>query len=113
MKREADVYLQDILESINLIQEYVSDLSEAEFLQHRQIQDSIVRRFEIIGEAVKQIPDEFKAKHTDIPWRDIAGMRDILIHEYFGIKWKRIWDTIKNDLPAFKKQLEKIHGTKK
>lgn len=72
------------------------------------MKDAIIRRLEIIGEAVKNIPDDFKDKHPDVPWKEIAGMRDILIHEYFGVNLERVWKTAKEDLPEFKKTVSEI-----
>lgn len=107
-KRDAGVYLDDIRESITKIEEYTCDISEDNFFESGQIQDSVVRRLEIIGEAVKNLPPEFKKKYPDIPWRDIADTRNILIHEYFGVNIERVWLVVKNDLPDLKKKLEKI-----
>jgi len=67
-----------------------------------QLQDSVIRRIEIIGEAVRNIPWEIKQKYPDIPWKDIVGMRDILIHQYFGVDLKLTWKTVKNDIPKLK-----------
>lgn len=72
------------------------------------MQDAVVRRFEIIGEATKNIPLKVKKEYPDIPWRQMAGMRDMLTHEYFGIVMKRIWDTTQKDLPKLKKQIAKL-----
>ena len=68
----------------------------------------MLRRLEIIGEAVKNIPDDFRAKYPDIPWRQIAGMRDVLIHAYFGVNLRRVWKVIKEDLPEIKLKILKI-----
>ena len=115
MKRDLRLYLQDILESISAIEEYTGKLSEKEFLSKQQVQDAVIRRFEIIGEAVKKVDENFKREHSGVPWKEIAGMRDVLIHEYFGVNLKRVWLVIKNDLPAFKKEvakgIEKIENT--
>ena len=67
-----------------------------------------MKRLEVIGEAVKNIPDDFKEEYPDIPWKKIAGMRDILIHQYFGINLKRVWKTIKEDLPQLKAKITQI-----
>lgn len=107
MTRDLRLYLQDILESISAIEEYTRKLSEKEFLSKQQVQDAVLRRFEIIGEAVKKVDENFKREHSDVPWKEIAGMRDILIHEYFGVNLKRVWLVIKNDLPVFKKEITK------
>jgi len=85
MKKDTKIFLEHILESINLIEEYMQDKTKTEFLETKQLQDAVIRRIEIIGEAVKNIPDDIKEKYKDIPWRNIMGMRDILIHQYFGV----------------------------
>jgi uncharacterized protein with HEPN domain len=105
------LYISDIIESIAKIEEYTSNISEADFLKSTQSQDSVVRRIEIIGEAVKRIPAEFRDKHPDIPWKKIAGMRDILAHEYASVLMKRVWKVAKEDIITLKSQIEKIAKT--
>ena len=102
------VYIEDILESIEKIEEYIRDVNENDFNKNTQIQDSIFRRLEVIGEAVKNITPEFRDKYPDIPWKKIAGMRDILIHEYFGVNLERVWKVIKEDLIELKKNILKV-----
>lgn len=102
MKKDIRVYIDDILESIMKIEEYVNPISEDEFNRNTLVQDAVFKRLEIIGEAVKNIPIEVKDGNTEIPWKEIAGMRDILIHQYSGVKLERIWMVIKKDLPTLK-----------
>jgi len=83
------------MESIEKIEEYTSNVDEEEFYENSFVQDAVLRRLEIIGEAVKNIPEDFRTKYPDIPWRQIAGMRDVLIHAYFGVNLRRVWKVIK------------------
>ena len=99
------VFIHNILESIELINEYVKDVNMKEFLLSTQTQDSVIRRLEIIGEATKKISMSFRERYPDIPWKLMAGMRDILIHEYFGVDSVLVWNTIKNDLPMLEEAL--------
>lgn len=113
MRRDLKVYFIDILESIERIEEYTKDISEKEFYMNVQLQDSILRRLSIIGEAVKNISSDIKEKYPMVPWKQIAGMRDILIHKYFGVNLKRVWSVIEKDLPELKETVQKIeksHG---
>jgi len=105
MSREFKAYLKDILESIQKIEKYSTGLSFNKFASNGLVQDGVVRNLEIIGEAVKNIPDEIKDKENNIDWRKIAGLRDILIHAYFGIDVDIIWDIIKNKIPELKKEI--------
>ena len=107
MRKEIKVYLEDILESIQKIKEYTAGVDFAEFDDNTQHQDAVIRRLEIIGEAVKGLPSELKAKYPDIPWKQIAGMRDILIHEYAGVSLKRVWKVVTDDLGPLKKVASK------
>ncbi len=82
------------------------------FASNDAMQDAVMRRLEIIGEAVKHLPDEMKDKYPNIPWKNIAGMRDVLIHEYAGVQIERVWRTAKDDLPPLKQVILKSIGKK-
>jgi uncharacterized protein with HEPN domain len=110
VKKDLKVFLSHILESIHLVEEYSKGMTQAKFLKSRSLQDAIIRRLEIIGEAVKNLPSSFKVKHPDIPWKQIAGMRDILIHEYFDVDLLLTWTVVKHELPVIKKKLTKIQS---
>jgi uncharacterized protein with HEPN domain len=108
MKRDLKLFIEDILENINLIEDSTRGLSVKQFESNRLIIDATLRRLEIIGEAVKNLPDSFKNKHLTIPWKDIAGFRDKLTHAYFGVLLERVWNIIDKDLHSLKKEIEKI-----
>ena len=107
-KRKPDVYFQDILESIDHIQRFLDGVSEDEFYENVEKQDAVLRRLEIIGEAVKHLPEGIRKNHSDIPWRQIAGMRDIIIHEYFGITLEMVWIVATEDILDLKRKVEEI-----
>ncbi|MFQ6107213.1 MAG: DUF86 domain-containing protein [Thermoplasmata archaeon] len=108
MKRDISVYVQDIIESITRIEDYTRNVTEEEFYENTQVQDAVLRRLEIMGEAVKNIPDETKERHKGIPWKEIAGLRDILIHGYFGVNLKRIWKVVKEDIPELRVRILEV-----
>jgi len=85
VKKDVKILIEHILECIDLIERYTENKTKKDFLESLQLQDSVIRRLEIIGEATKNIPVEIKRKYPDVPWKKVAGRRDILIHEYFGI----------------------------
>lgn len=107
-KREVKLYLEDIKSSIRKIEEYIKNLTFDEFVGNDMVIDAVVRNLSVIGEAAKNIPEELKIKYSDIPWEEISGMRNKIIHEYFGVDEEILWKTIKEDLPIFKKQIEEI-----
>ncbi|MDF0591378.1 HepT-like ribonuclease domain-containing protein [Candidatus Methanocrinis natronophilus] len=108
MKKDPEVFLDHILESIDLIEDYSEGVTESEFIRSSSLQDMIVRRIEIIGEAVKNLPDDLKREHPQIPWRDIAGLRDIVVHQYFGLDLELIWDVVEKDIPQLKPEILRI-----
>lgn len=105
MAKDPLILIDHILESIELIEEYTKGISKKEFLSSFQRKDAVVKRIEIIGEAARNLPTQLKRKYPNIPWKKISGMRDVLIHEYFQIDYELTWDTVKKDLPVFRKQL--------
>ncbi len=108
MVKDDLIYIEHILESINKIEKYTDSISVHEFVENTLIQDAVVRNFEIIGEATKNLSINFRNKYPDIPWKKMAGMRDILIHDYLGLDLYAVWDTIERDLPNLKNDLLKI-----
>jgi len=94
MKRDMRLYVSDILESIRCIEEYTHGLSLEEFSKSRQVQDSVIRRLEIIGEAAKHIDDDLREKYAHVPWQRIVAIRNIFIHEYFGVNLNRVWSLL-------------------
>lgn len=108
MPRDFKLYLQDILEGIEVIEIYVQGITYAEFSCDRKTQDAVIRNLQILGEAAKGIPDEIRAKFSTVNWQRIAGLRDILIHQYFAVDLEIIWNIITDKLPQLKKQVHVI-----
>ncbi len=106
--RKLEYYFFDILETIEDINNFLYGLSYKEFCDDRKTIYALIRCLEIIGEAVKHIPEDMKARYPQVPWKEIAGMRDKLIHGYFGIDTGLVWDTATRDIPFLKQELLKI-----
>jgi uncharacterized protein with HEPN domain len=102
------VFLLHIRDAIETIETYTMRMSHDDFLKAKLVQDGVIRQIEIIGEATKNLSTEFKEKYPDIPWKRIAGMRDKLIHQYFGVNIKKVWQTVKKDIPSLKEKIRLI-----
>ena len=108
MKRDSTIYLKDILEAMDAIERFVDGIGFEDFTSDDKTSSAVIRKFEIIGEATKNIPDHITQKYPGIPWKEMAGFRDKLIHFYFGIKFEILWNTIKRQLPQLKTSISKI-----
>src|SRR3989338_3066575 len=107
-KRGTEEFLYGILESLKRIDGYMKGKSFQELLRNTMIQDAVIRNLEIIGEAAKNISSEFKKKHSEVEWKKFSGMRDKIIHFYFGVNWEIVWDVIRHKLPILKRKMELI-----
>src|SRR4030042_6273892 len=107
-KRGNKEFLLDIIEAIKRIELYTKELSYSDFLQKIETQDAVARNLEIIGEAVKNISKNLKTKYNHIQWKEIAAMRDKVIHFYFGVNWDIVWKAAKDNLPQLKERIEGI-----
>ncbi len=104
MSKDPRVYLAHIMECIQKIERYTKDGRER-FLDDQLIQDAVLRNFEVIGEAAKRLDDAYRASHPQIPWRAVAGLRDMLIHQYEGVDLNKVWAIVEGDLPGLKKSI--------
>jgi len=108
MPRDFRLYLDDILEAIHQIRTYMADLDEETFTTDRKTQDAVIRNLEIIGEAAGNLPEQFPKTAPEIDWRKIKGLRNILIHEYFGINLPILWDVVQNKLNPLEAACRKL-----
>ena len=108
MKRDYTLYINDMLECIERIEEFVGDMSYDEFVEDDKTSSAVVRKLEIMGEASKNIPIEIRREYKEIPWSDIAKMRDKIIHFYFGVDYEIVWKVIKERLPGIKPFIEQV-----
>jgi len=108
VKRNVALYAKDILEAMEKAEAFVGGMSYEDFLLDEKTKYAVVKCIEIIGEAVKHIPKAVRNKHTEIPWKDMAGMRDKVIHIYFGVKLDQVWLAIREDIPRLKPQIKQV-----
>ena len=105
MPHEDRVYIEHMRDAIDRIEQYVKGVDEHRFKKELLIQDGVIRQLEIIGEAVKRLSASYRSAHSDIPWQDIARMRDKLIHDYFGVDVEKVWLTVQQDIPPLKAEI--------
>ena len=108
MKREYGDYIQDITDSIKETEEFTKELSFDDFKQDKKTVNAVIRSLEIMGEAAKKIPDDLRRKYSKIPWKEMAGIRDKLIHEYHGVDLEIIWKVVKEELPPVRPNILKL-----
>jgi uncharacterized protein with HEPN domain len=109
-KRDPLILLEDIMLGIQKIGRYTSEMDHEAFLRDELVIDGVARNLEIIGEAARQLPEEFKRVHTQIPWTQIAGLRNRIVHDYFGLDLEIIWQIIQHDLPELEKQVRALQS---
>lgn len=108
MMKDPQVFLQHIIECIKNIEIDTKNYDAEKFIRIRRTQDAVLRNLEIMGEAVKNLPDDLKREHPEVSWKKVARFRDILIHFYFGVDLNIVWNVVREDLPELKKNIEKI-----
>ena len=106
MPRDYRVYLEDIVQAVAKIRKFTKGLSKDDLVEDEKTLDAVIRNLEVIGEAVKKIPDDARTKLPGVEWKKIGGLRDVLIHEYFGINTAIVWDIVQNKLPTLEKQIQ-------
>jgi uncharacterized protein with HEPN domain len=107
-KRDPDLLVEDILEALRKISGYTEGMGQEEFRRDPKTVDAVVKNLEILGEATRQLPEDFILQYPDVPWRQIAGLRNRIVHEYFAVDLEIVWQVIQKDLPKLEEQLEKL-----
>ena len=108
IKKDPLVFIKHIRDSINEIDSFTKNVSKDKFIEEKLIQNAVIRSIEVVGEAVKNLPKDFKSKYKVIPWNKIAGMRDKIIHNYFGIDLETVWKVVKESIPELKNNIKNI-----
>lgn len=108
MSKDKEILLNHVLEAIEYIEKYTGEITKEEFLEDEKTQDAVIRRIEIIGEGIKNIPEEFREENQESLWEGAAGMRDILIHQYFSVDMEVVWNTVQKTVPELKENIENM-----
>ena len=108
MQREPKVYLEDIYAAALKIKNFTNGLSYDEFLENELVSDAVIKNILVIGEATKKVPEEIRSRNHHIEWRKMAGMRDMMIHGYFSINYRIVWDVVHNKIPILQEQIQKL-----
>jgi uncharacterized protein with HEPN domain len=108
--RPERLYLSDIVEAIDAIDQFLGGLAEAEFLANDLVRSAVLQKLTVIGEAAARLPTEFCQRHPEIPWRDIVAFRNIAVHAYFAVEWSIVWVAATSDAPALRDQVRQILG---
>lgn len=108
MRKDDLVYLRHVLDAISRIEAYTNDVNSEAFVKNNLLQDGVIRQIEIISEATKRLSKDIREQYPRIPWKDIVGMRDKLIHDYFGVDVDAVWDTVQKDIPVLKNDVKDI-----
>ena len=110
MRRKSSLYIKDIIDAITKIEEFTKGITYEEIINDDKTSSAVIRKIEIIGEAVKQLPEDIRNRFSEIPWSPIAKMRDKVIHFYHGVDHEVIWKVVKDDLPSLKQKLQGIYA---
>jgi len=109
--RQGDsAYLRHILDAVSRIDEYTEGMKREDFMSSNLHQDAVIRQVEVVGEAARKVSEETRERHTEVPWKDMAGIRDKLIHGYFGVDLDAVWDTVTEDIPRLKAMIQALLG---
>ena len=106
--RDYLLYLEDIINAIGKIENYTQNMDFHKFSKNEIVIDAVIRNFEVIGEATRNIPEDVKERYPKVEWKEVTGFRNVLIHDYFGIDVEAVWDTLQNNLQSFKEHILKV-----
>ena len=110
MRQGDSAYLRHILDAVSRIDEYTEGMKREDFMSSNLHQDAVIRQVEVVGEAARKVSEETRERHTEVPWKDMAGIRDKLIHGYFGVDLDAVWDTVTEDIPRLKAMIQALLG---